>query len=79
MKSYIVDTGLAKSYLLKGDQKLGHLLENCVFMELCRRKAKIDYLSTPSGIAVDFVAELAKGRRQVIQVSADVSDPSTLE
>ena len=79
VKPYIIDTGLVRSFQLRNDQDLGHLLENCVFMELSRRDAKVDYLSTPSGFEVDFLAELPDGTRKAIQVAADVSDPSTLE
>jgi hypothetical protein len=57
----------------------GYLLENSVFMELSRRDALVTYLNTASGYEVDFVAEFPNGAVQVIQVSADISDPATRE
>jgi predicted AAA+ superfamily ATPase len=58
---------------------IGHLLENCVFMELCRRQAQTAYLNTTSGYEVDFVAGSPNGTVEAIQVSADISDPITRE
>lgn len=77
VKPYIIDSGLVASFTLSRDQDLGHLLENSVFMELCRRNAQVTYLMTPSGFEVDFLVEYPDGIRQVIQVAADVSDPIT--
>ena len=54
-----------------------HLLENCIFMELCRRNAKVTYFTTPSGFEVDFFVEYPDGNLQAIQVAADVSDLMT--
>jgi len=56
---------------------LGRLLENCIFMELCRRQARITYLITSSGHEVDFVAEHPDNRVEAIQVSSDISAPET--
>jgi predicted AAA+ superfamily ATPase len=39
----------------------------------------VRYLSTESGHEIDFVAEYPEGALDVIQVSADLSDPSTRE
>ncbi|MCK4786797.1 MAG: ATP-binding protein [Desulfobacteraceae bacterium] len=79
VKTYVIDTGLAASYALMREPNIGHLLENCVFMELCRRNTQVTYLNTLSGYEVDFVAEYPNGSVQVIQVSADISDPTTRE
>jgi len=77
IKPYIIDTGLVASFTLIQNQDLGHLLENCIFMELCRRNARVTYILTPSGFEVDFFVEYPNGSRQLIQVAADVSDPMT--
>jgi len=77
VKSYIIDTGLVASFMTNRDLNLGHLLENAVFMELCRRDAQITYLRTESGYEVDFYARYSNGTAQAIQVAADVSDPIT--
>jgi len=77
VKPYVIDTGLAASFAMSRDQNVGHLLENCIFMELCRRHARVRYLTTPSGFEVDFLAVYPDGTRQAIQVAADVSNPIT--
>ncbi|MBL7176663.1 MAG: ATP-binding protein [Desulfobacteraceae bacterium] len=77
IKPYIIDTGLVASFLSSRDPDLGHLLENSILMELCRRNARVNYLITPSGFEVDFLAEYPDGIRQAIQVAADISDPIT--
>jgi predicted AAA+ superfamily ATPase len=77
VKSYIIDTGLVASFAMSRDQDVGHLLENCIFMELCRRNARVHYLTTPSGFEVDFLAIYPDGSRQAIQVAADVSNQIT--
>ena len=77
VKPYIIDTGLVGSFALSRDQDLGYLLENCIFLELCRRYAKVAYMMAPSGFEVDFFVEYPDGTRQAIQVSADVSYPTT--
>jgi predicted AAA+ superfamily ATPase len=79
IKPYVIDTGLAVSYSLMGEPDIGHLLENCVFMELCRQHTRVTYLNTASGYEVDFVAEGQDGTIEAIQVSADISDPTTRE
>lgn len=79
IKPYVIDTGLAASYALMDEADMGHLLENCIFMELCRRHARISYLKTASGYEVDFVVEGKSGAIEAIQVSADISNPTTRE
>lgn len=79
VKSYVIDTGLAVSFSISREQDIGRLLENCVFMQLCRRYAQVTYLVTESGYEVDFVARYHDGRREVIQVAADISVPKTRE
>lgn len=79
VKPYVIDTGLAASYSLMREPDIGHLLENCVFMELCRRHVQTAYLNTPSGYEVDFVAVSLNGTVEAIQVSTDISEPVTRE
>ena len=55
------------------------VLENCILVELYRRHARVTYLTTESGFEVDFVAQYPDGSVEVIQVSADLSDPETRE
>jgi predicted AAA+ superfamily ATPase len=79
IKPYVIDTGLAASYSLMREPDIGHLLENCVFMELCRRQARTAYLNTTSGYEIDFVTDSPNGTVEAIQVSVDISDPITRE
>lgn len=79
VKPYVIDTGLATAFSMAREPEVGHLLENCVFVELCRRNARVNYLVAESGHEIDFVAEYPDGALEVIQVSADLSDPSTRE
>lgn len=74
VKPYVIDTGLLAAFAVTRGQDLGHLLENCVFIELCRRNAEVTYAMTPSGFEVDFFVAYPDGTRQAIQVAADVSN-----
>ena len=77
VKPYAIDTGLAASFSMVREPEIGHLLENCIFVELCRRNAQVSYLVTESGFEIDFVAQYPDGSVEVIQVSKDLSDPAT--
>lgn len=79
VKCYVIDSGLAAAFSLSREPEFGHLLENCIFMELCRRNAKTSYLITESGYEVDFAARYPDGTIEIIQVSADISNPETRE
>jgi predicted AAA+ superfamily ATPase len=48
-----------------------------VLLELLRRGAEVGYLRNSSGTEVDFQARFPNGRRELIQVCADLSDPAT--
>jgi len=77
MKSYIMDIGLSRLF---GEIDKGRSLENAVFIELLRRRKAAEslyYVKLKSGKEVDF---LVGGRkRELIQVSYDVSSPETLK
>lgn len=77
IKPYVIDTALAASFSLAREPEVGHLLENCIFVELCRRDARVTYFITQSGYEVDFVAEYPDKSMDIIQVSADVSNRVT--
>jgi predicted AAA+ superfamily ATPase len=77
IKPYVIDTALAASFSLAREPEVGRLLENCIFMELCRRDARVTYFTTQSGYEVDFVAEYPDKSMDIIQVSADVSNRVT--
>jgi hypothetical protein len=78
-KSYPVDPGLIPVFDRTGRANLGHALETAVFIELERRRHEVTYVRTPAGREVDFLARAPNGARELIQVCADPTDPSTAE
>jgi predicted AAA+ superfamily ATPase len=79
VKVYATDTGLADAFAMSRNPDTGRLLENCIYMDLCRRGCQVSYIVTSSGFEVDFLAEYLDGRQQAIQVAADISNAETLE
>lgn len=78
-KVYPVDTGLIPLFDRTGRANLGHALETAVLVELDRRRLDVTYVRTRKGYEVDFLVRSADGRRELIQVCADASDPATAE
>ena len=76
---YPVDPGLLPLYELEGRSNLGHALETVVLLELLRKGAEVGYLRTSNGHEVDFLARFPDGRRELIQVCTDLSEPATLQ
>lgn len=78
-KCYIVDIGLRSAYGFKFSEDEGRNLENTVFIELQRRKAKnplmeIFYWQDYKKREVDFVIKQGKTIEQLIQVCAKIDD-----
>lgn len=78
-KAYPIDSGLIPVFDLTGRRNLGHALETAVLIELERRGYGVTYVRTAAGREIDFLARAITGERLLIQVSADTSDPATLE
>lgn len=78
-KVYPIDMGLIPIYDAAGRSHLGHALETAVLLELERRGAEISYVRTANGFDVDFLARYPDGHRELIQVCADLDEPSTRE
>jgi predicted AAA+ superfamily ATPase len=78
-KLYVADHALATAFDSRARGDLGHHLENVVACELLRRGHQLAYVKTPSGHEVDFLATARDGSTQLVQVTADVLDPKTLE
>ena len=76
-KVYPVDTGLMPIFDRTGRANLGHALETAVLVELERRGMEVTYVKTADGYEVDFLARTPDGRRELIQVSADLGEEST--
>ncbi|MGO8677557.1 MAG: ATP-binding protein [Limisphaerales bacterium] len=73
-KAYPVDPGLIAAFDRTGRANTGQNLETAVLVELLRRRAEIAYVRTPQGFEVDFLARYPDGRRELIQVCADLAD-----
>ena len=78
-KVYPVDTGLIPLFDRTGRANVGHALETAVLVELDRRRLDVTYVRTRKGYEVDFLVRSADGRRELIQVCADASEPVTAE
>jgi predicted AAA+ superfamily ATPase len=76
-KYYIVDTGLRDVLISSSSTDLGHLLENIVYLELIRRRYKVN-IGKLAEKEVDFVAQDADGITYY-QISASTIDENTLK
>ncbi len=76
-KAYPVDPGLIPIYERAGRANLGRALETVVLLELERRGCEIGYVRTSEGYEVDFHARDPDGHVWLIQVSAEIRDPTT--
>lgn len=76
-KSYPVDPALSAAVSFRAAGDVGHRLETVVYLELRRRGRRLAYVSTRSGYEVDFLAEDLSGGRELVQVCADLDDPTT--
>jgi hypothetical protein len=76
-KAYPVDAGLIAAFDRSGRPNLGHALETAVLVELERRRCDRAYVRTTEGLEVDFLATPVTGKPALIQVCADVTDPTT--
>ncbi|MEF8846801.1 MAG: ATP-binding protein [Bacteroidales bacterium] len=71
-KIYAVDTGLIKANTLSFSDDLGRILENVVYIELCRNKKEVWYHR--SDYECDFVVKDANGHLQIIQVCHELKE-----
>ena len=76
-KYYFVDTGIRNHIISQSAKDLGHLLENVVYLELLRRKNRVN-IGKLAGKEVDFVAT-DMNEVEYYQVCASVLGEKTLE
>lgn len=76
-KYYFVDSGIRNHIIIQSASDLGHLLENVVYLELLRRKNRVN-IGKLSEKEVDFVAT-NMNEVEYYQVSASVLDEQTLK
>jgi len=74
-KVYPVDPGLIPMFDLSGRANVGHALETCVVLELERRGATTSYVRNETGSEVDFLVRYPDGRKDLLQVCADIDAP----
>ena len=74
-KFYLADTALRYSVLGYDDNTVAMMLENVVYLELCRRGYRVDIGKTPVG-EIDFVAT-RQNEKVYIQVTQQISSPET--
>jgi len=74
-KVYAVDTGLVNSSSFQFSENRGSILENAVFLELKRRHEEIFYFEEKK--ECDFLVKSSRDITQAIQVTDNLSDPST--
>ncbi len=76
-KYYFVDTGIRNLIITQSASDIGHLLENVVYLELLRRKNRVN-IGKVAEKEVDFVAT-GMGETEYYQVCASVLDEHTLK
>lgn len=74
-KFYLADTALRYSVLGYDDNTVAAMLENVVYLELCRRGYRVDIGKTPVG-EIDFVAT-RQNEKVYIQVTQQISSAET--
>lgn len=74
-KFYLADTALRYSVLGYDDNTVATMLENVVYLELCRRGYRVDIGKTPVG-EIDFVAT-RQNEKVYIQVTQQISSAET--
>ncbi len=74
-KVYAVDTGLVNSSSFQFSENRGSILKNAVFLELKRRHEEIFYFEEKK--ECDFLVKSGRDITQAIQVTDNLSDPST--
>lgn len=74
-KFYLADTALKYSILGYNPTSIAAMLENIVYLELCRRGYDVYIGKTPSG-EIDFVAEI-QGDKLYIQVTKEIVSEET--
>lgn len=74
-KVYCIDLGLANALAFRSSDDIGWHLENLVYVELLRRKKEVFYHRNTS--ECDFVIQEGISIVELIQVCADMTDPTT--
>lgn len=76
-KFHAADTGMALAHQRPDRQDLGHLLETAVYWSLRRVGWELHRMVLDGDRELDLLAEDRRGVQHLVQVCADLSDPST--
>ncbi|HBI21977.1 MAG TPA: ATPase [Legionella sp.] len=76
-KTYAIDSGLVRAMTLDHTNDLGRLFENLIYLDLRRQGFTVYYYLTEARYEVDFLIKTPQGKKELIQVTWDMSDPDT--
>lgn len=76
-KIYAIDPGMARALTLNYESDLGRLFENIVYLDLKRRRCKVNYYLTAERHEIDFIVQTPRGQRKLFQVAWDHSNQNT--
>ncbi|NMB29732.1 MAG: ATP-binding protein, partial [Clostridiaceae bacterium] len=77
-KYYVCDMGLRNALIQYRQLEVSRAIENIVYVELIRRGYIVD-IGKNRNKEIDFVARDAKGRKNYIQVTYSIENPSVKE
>lgn len=77
-KYYVCDMGLRNALILYRQVELSRAIENIIYVELLRRGYAVD-IGKNRDKEIDFIARDMEGRRNYIQVSFSIENPSVKE
>lgn len=76
-KIYAIDTGLIRAMTLDHTKDLGRLFENLIYLDLRRQGFIVNYYLTQERYEVDFLVQTRQGKKELIQVTWDMTDSET--
>ncbi len=78
-KIYAIDFGLINAVGVNPEESYGKLFENLVYLDLRRQHKTVYFYQTKEGYEIDFVSVDPAGKKELIQVAYEITDPKTLE
>lgn len=76
-KIYAIDTGLIRAMTFEHTKDLGRLFENLIYLDLRRQGATVYYYLTQERYEVDFLVHTRQGKKELIQVTWDMTNLET--
>jgi hypothetical protein len=76
-KVYAIDTGLIRAMTLDHAKDWGRLFENLIYLDLRRQGATVYYYLTGERYEVDFLIHTRQGKKELIQVTWDMTNIET--